>query len=118
LTSLSDICDNRSAMALRYLRICRVILLIVVAGAMLAAGSAWAAHDCCGHPYEASKATGSGNESQSSDGDCVCTCCQAVEGISFLPGLSFQTDSWWSVEKSTTFPASRFETDIFRPPLA
>jgi len=85
---------------------------------MLAAGAVRAAHDCCGHPADTTRSTDAGTETSTSGDDCVCTCCQAVNGISFLPGLSFHIDSWWSVESCTAFPASRFETDIFRPPLS
>jgi hypothetical protein len=105
-------------MALRYLRKSGVILLIAVAGGMLAVGGAWAAHDCCGHPSGDSQTTEGGTENSSPGDDCVCTCCQAEKGISLPPGLSPQIDSWWSVEISSVFPVSRFETDIFRPPLA
>ena len=105
-------------MALRYLRKSGVILLIAVAGGMLAVGGVWAAHDCCGHPSDNSQSTEGGTENSSSSDDCVCASCQAEKLISLLPGISFQIDSWWSVENSSVFPASRFETDIFRPPLA
>ena len=105
-------------MALRNLGKSGIILLIVVASGMLAVGTVWAAHDCCGHTADTTHATEAGTETSSSSDDCVCTCCQAETGIPLLPGLSFHIDPWWSLESSTAFPVSRFETDIFRPPLA
>ncbi|MDO8738328.1 MAG: hypothetical protein Q7J17_05090 [Candidatus Deferrimicrobium sp.] len=84
---------------------------------MIAAGSAWATHDCCGHPSGSPQDADSGTQ-KASDDVCVATCCQAETAISPLPGISFQFDSWWSVESIALLAVSRFETDIFRPPLA
>jgi hypothetical protein len=104
-------------MSLRNFRKTGVLSLLVVAVWMLLVGSVWASHDCCGHPSDAAREAGSGAP-QSSDDDCVCACCQAETAISPLSCISFQLGSWWSVESTTVFAASRFETDIFRPPLA
>lgn len=84
---------------------------------MVAGGSARTAHDCCGHPSGSHEDADSGAQ-KASDDECVCTCCQAETAISPLPGISFQIDPWWSVESISVFAVSRFETDIFRPPLA
>jgi hypothetical protein len=95
------------------------VSLLVVASLVLAAGGAWAAHNCCGHPSGSHEAAaGSGTNESPSDGDCVCTCCQSETAISPLPGISFRSVSWWSLGDVAAFAVSRFETDIFRPPLA
>jgi hypothetical protein len=104
-------------MFLRYFGKQGVVSLLVVASLMVAGGSAWAAHDCCTHPSDSPRAADSGTN-ESPDGDCDCCCCQAETAIPPLPGISFQFNSWWSVESVATFAVSRFETDIFRPPLA
>lgn len=118
LTSFRDICDNPWAMVLRRLRKAGFVLLLLAAGGMLLSAGVWAAHDCCGHPSDTARASDGGTAPSSSDDDCVCPCCQGVTGISLLPGLSFHTGSWWPVDSSTALAVSRFETDIFRPPLA
>jgi hypothetical protein len=93
------------------------VSLLIVVGLILMGGGAWAAHDCCGHPSGSPEEAGSGTQ-KASDEVCVCTCCQAETATSPLPGISFQLDSWWSVESIALLAVSRFETDIFRPPLA
>jgi len=85
---------------------------------MLPLGSAWAAHDCCGHSADVAQATGADTENPLPGNDCLCTCCQAETATSVQPGISFQFDSWWSIETEMAIGDSRFETDIFRPPLA
>jgi hypothetical protein len=118
LTSIGDICDNFLAVLLRVFRRFGFVFLLAAVGLMLAQGGVWAAHDCCGHPSDTAQAADSGTETPSSGDDCVCPSCQADIGISLLTGLSIHFASWWSVESSTGFVVSRFETDIFRPPLA
>jgi hypothetical protein len=90
-------------MFLKILQNTVIVLLLVASGMMFIAGSTWASHDCCGH---------------SSDSDCTSACCQGFTAISSLPGISFQIDPRWSVETTEEKGISRFETDIFRPPLA
>jgi len=104
-------------MFLRYIGKQGFVSLFIVVGLFLMGGGAWAAHDCCMHPSDSPQAADSGTN-DSPDGDCVCSCCQAETAISPLPGISFQFDSWWSVEGVVAIAVSRFETDIFRPPLA
>jgi hypothetical protein len=104
-------------MFLRYFGKQGFVSLLVAVSLMVGGGSAWAAHDCCGHAFGSREAADSGTQ-KASDDDCVCVSCQAETAISTLPGISFQLDSWWSVESVTAFAVSRFETDIFRPPLA
>jgi len=93
------------------------VALLVVVGLLIAGGGAWAAHDCCEHPSGSREGADPGTQN-SSDDDCVCACCQAETAISPLSDISFQFDSWRSVEGGEAFPVSRFEADIFRPPLA
>lgn len=92
------------------------VSLLVVISLMLAGDSAWAVHDCCANLAGSHEGPDSGTQ-KASDDDCVCASCQAT-AISPLPGFSFLLDSWWSVEGVAAFAVSRFETDIFRPPLA
>jgi hypothetical protein len=94
------------------------LVFLIVLGALLAGGSAWAAHDCCGHPSGTSQTRISGNESSSSDGDCVCTCCQSVTAISSLTGISFRLDPRWSIQFIEECAVSHAGPDIFRPPLS
>lgn len=103
-------------MVLRYFGKQGFVFLLVVS-LMVAGGSAWAAHDYCAYPSGSHEDADSGSQ-KASDGDCVCTCCQADTAISPLPGISFRFDSWWSVKSIALHAVSRFETDIFRPPLA
>jgi len=91
-----------------------LLLLLAVAGPLFAGGIAWAGHDCCGHPY----ADGDSGTQKAADDDCVCACCQGATAISPLTDISFRLATWWPVETAATFAVSRFETDIFRPPLA
>jgi hypothetical protein len=95
-----------------------IVSLLVAFGMMLMAGSTWASHDCCGHSSDSRRTAGAGPEKSPSDGDCMNACCQGVTAISSLPGISFQIDPRWSVETTEEKGDSRFETDIFRPPLA
>jgi hypothetical protein len=93
------------------------VSLLIVVGLILMGGGAWATHDCCGHPSGSPEDAGPGTQ-KASDDVCVCTCCQAETAISPPRGISFQSDSRWSVESVALLAVSRFETDIFRPPLA
>ena len=105
-------------MFLRHFRQQGFVSLLIVVSLMVTGGSVVAAHDCCGHPSDSSRAVESGTHGTSSDGDCACACCQAETAISPLPGISFHFDSSWSIENHAVFAVSRFETDIYRPPLA
>lgn len=105
-------------MLIRYIGKQRFVFLLVIVGLMIVGGGAWASHECCGHPSDSSRAVESGTHGTSSDGDCACACCQAETAISPRPGISFHFDSSWSIENLAVFAVSRFETDIFRPPLA
>jgi hypothetical protein len=95
----------------------RGIVSLLVVGLILLGGGAWAAHDCCAYPSGSHEDADSGTK-KASDDDCVCAACQAETAISPLPGITFQLDSWWPVEGVAAFAVSRYETDIFRPPLA
>lgn len=93
------------------------VSLLIVVSLMVAGGSVWAAHDCCGHLSGSPEDADSGTRNVPDD-YCVSICCQADTAISPIPGISFQFDSWWSVERIALPAVSRVETDIFRPPLA
>ena len=118
MTQGRGICENATAMFLKIVQNTVIVLLLVASGMMFMAGSTWASHDCCGHSSDPRQAAGAGPGKSPSDSDCTNACCQGFTAISSLPGISCQIDPRWSVETTEEKGVSRFETDIFRPPLA